>query len=123
MVSVGLSYAAFDFNSPKEKIMSNVVETVEFSLTPGTTESDFLATNDKMDAFLATQAGLIYRSLCKKADGTYVDIVYWQDMESAKVAQEAYYESAVCKAIGPLINMESVKLEHAEVIATFGCDS
>jgi hypothetical protein len=102
---------------------SNVVEIVNFSLASGFTEQDFMLSNEKMDLFLKEQAGLLYRSLCKREDDSYVDIVYWENMDKAKMAQQAFYSSPLCQTFAQCIEKESVKLEHVEVLASQGCDS
>ena len=102
--------------------MSNVVEIVNFKLANGTTDQDFIVSNEQMDRFLKEQKGLLYRSLCHKDDGSYVDIVYWQDMALAKKAQQAFYSSPLCQVFAQSIAKESVQLEHVKVIASQGCD-
>ena len=100
--------------------MSNVVEVVHFSLDSDCTENDFLRTDEQMKQFLSQQAGLIHRSLSKRDDGSFVDIIYWQNMEAATSAQQSFYASDVCKLIGQLINIESVTIEHTSVCSTLG---
>lgn len=102
--------------------MTNVVETVYFKLKDGFTKEDFLSSNDQMNQFLNEQKGLIYRSLCEKDDGAFVDIVYWENIELAKQAQQAFYESELCAKFAECIEEESVQLEHVKVVASCGCD-
>jgi len=101
---------------------SNVVEIVNFKLSSGFTAQDFLSSNEQMALFLKDQKGLLYRSLCEKDDGSYVDIVYWENMALAKQAQQAFFESALCQEFAQCIDKESVQLEHVSVIAYQGCD-
>ena len=103
--------------------MTQVVEIVNFKLDQGYTKADFLSANDKMDEFLKQQTGVLYRSLCEKENGSFVDIVYWQDMTAAKNGQQAFYQSPLCQQFAQYIAKESVQLEHVEVIAAFGCDA
>lgn len=102
--------------------MSNVVETVNFKLAQGFTSQDLLSLNEPMVQFLKEQEGMLYRSLCEKEDGSYTDIVYWQDMTSAKQAQQAFFQSPVCEQFAQCIDKESVQLEHIKVIASQGCE-
>lgn len=101
---------------------SNVVEIVNFKLAAGFTPQDFLTSNEQMDLFLKAQKGLLYRSLCEKDDGSYIDIVYWENIELAKQAQQAFFESTLCQAFAQCIDKESVQLEHVTVIAYQGCE-
>lgn len=103
--------------------MSIIVEVVHFSLDSSCTEQDLLGANEQMKKFLSKQAGLIYRSLAKKEDGSYVDVMYWQDMDAALAGQKAYYDSDVCKMVGQLTDIDSVTIEHAKIISTFESDA
>lgn len=102
--------------------MSNVVEMVTFKLAESASKADLVSTNEAMNAFLKTQEGLIYRSLCESEDGTFTDIVYWENMDNALTAQKAFFESDLCKAFSSYIIEESVELKHVKVIAAYGCD-
>ncbi|GLX78314.1 hypothetical protein tinsulaeT_16540 [Thalassotalea insulae] len=102
--------------------MTNVVEIVNFTLAKGYTKDDFLAANQPMDEFLREQKGMLYRSLCEKADGRFIDIVYWQDMAAAQQGQQAFRQSPQCQQMVQCIEKESVQLEHVNVLASFGCD-
>jgi len=102
--------------------MSNVVEIVHFKLANGFTTKDFLSSNDQMNQFLGEQKGMLYRSLCEKDDGSFVDIVYWENLELAKQAQEAFYQSPLCQQFADCIEKDSVQLEHIKVIASLGCE-
>ncbi len=102
--------------------MSNVVEIVNFKLANGFTSHDFLSSNDQMTQFLNEQQGMIYRSLCEKDDGSFVDIVYWENMDLAKQAQQAFFASPLCEKFADCIEKESVQLDHVKVLASAGCD-
>ncbi|MEW6989755.1 hypothetical protein AADZ91_03610 [Colwelliaceae bacterium 6441] len=102
--------------------MTNVVEMVNFKLSNGFTKADFLSSNEQMNQFLDEQEGLIYRSLCEKDDGAFIDIIYWENIDMAKKAQEAFYESPLCEKFAQGIEKESVQLEYVKVVASFGCD-
>lgn len=103
--------------------MSNVVEIVQFKLANGFTAQDFLSSNKQMEKFLNEQKGMQYRSLCEKEDGTYLDIVYWENMDVAKQAQQAFFASPLCEKFAECIEKESVQLDHVNVIASLMCDS
>lgn len=98
--------------------MSNVVEMVNFILAKGFTSQDFLSSNEQMTQFLNDQKGMLYRSLCEKSDGSFVDIVYWENMELAKKAQQAFFASPLCEKFSECIEKESVQLEHVTVLTS-----
>jgi len=103
--------------------MSNVVEIVNFTLAEGFTSQDMMSFNESMNDFLNAQDGLIYRSLCETEQHSYIDIVYWQTMEFAKLAQQAFFASPLCEQFSQCIDKESVQLEYVKVLASAGCDS
>jgi hypothetical protein len=104
--------------------MSQVVELVHFKLNDGVSDESFLQSNAKFETFINAQQGMLYRSLCKsESSETFIDIVYWQSMDDAKNAQNAFFESDHCKAFMEDINKESVSLEHVNVLAQSQCES
>ncbi|SFD67314.1 hypothetical protein [Pseudoalteromonas denitrificans] len=103
--------------------MSQVVEIVQFKLNEGITEQDFMSSNDEFEKFLYQQSGMLYRSLCKSStNGTYTDIVYWQTMEQAKTAQQAFFDSEFCKQFMICIDKESVIMDHLDILAQTQCE-
>ena len=69
-----------------------------------------------MSEFLNEQPGFLYRSLSKKEDHTYVDIVYWENQEFAKQASDAIMKDVRGKAMSALCDMDSVSMLHLPVL-------
>lgn len=96
--------------------MNTVIEMVSFKLSAGVTEQDLLAATKQSHAFVAGLDGFQYRSLSyNEASQTWTDIVYWQSMEAAKAAAEAFMASADCQALIALIDKDSVVMQHQSV--------
>jgi len=104
--------------------MAQAVEIVHFKLNENVTDTDFLKSNDAFEKFLNEQPGMLYRSLCKSnSTATYTDIVYWQSLEQAQVAQQAFFDSELCIEFAKCIEKDSVILDHLDILAQSQCDS
>ena len=96
-------------------MMTSTLELVQFKLISGKTDADLAATNESISEFLNEQNGFIYRSLSQREDGTYVDIVYWENLESAKAASEALMTDPRGQAMIALCDADSVSMEHLPI--------
>jgi len=104
--------------------MAQAVEIVHFKLNENVTDADFLKSNNEFEKFLNEQPGMLYRSLCKsKSTATYTDIVYWESLEQAQLAQQAFYDSSFCQTFIECIEKDSVILDHLDILAQSQCDS
>ena len=104
--------------------MTQAVEILQFKINENVTEADFLKSNDEFEMFLYEQSGMMYRSLCKSnSTNTYTDIVYWESLEQAKFAQQAFLDSPLCQAFMQCIEKDSVILDHLDILAQSQCES
>ncbi len=100
----------------------NVVELVSFRLQSGVSQEDFLATNDAMQTFIAGLPGLLYRSLTYNPESNeWMDIVYWATMENAQHAQSVFMSSDAAQKMMPLIDPDTVRMQHNPVLFATGC--
>ncbi|TBR42762.1 hypothetical protein CBF23_006175 [Marinomonas agarivorans] len=95
---------------------NNVVEQVEYRLDKAISEADFIALNKKVSEWAMQQAGFLYRSLTKSSDGKWIDIVYWEDMNTAQKAADAFPSSTDCQKVMPYIIKETVVMRHLDVV-------
>ncbi len=72
------------------------VEIIQFRLIEDVDENEFLAASNIMMKELASFEGFISRELLKKDDVKWVDILYWENMDSALKAAESVFESSLC---------------------------
>lgn len=76
-----------------------VIEWAPFRLRTGVDESTLLAASERLQAeFLDHQEGFVRRELVKRADGEYVDVVWWRSLEAAEKAMARVAESPTCSA-------------------------
>lgn len=94
--------------------MTETLEIVTFRLKPGT-EADFVANNGIMTDWLTRQPGFLSRHLGRREDGSWVDVVRWQNLDQAQAAADRIIaeigDSKAVQAIEPA----SVTMSHAEV--------
>ena len=95
---------------------NSVIELVTYKLKTGATKEQLSATHSDVNAFLAEQSGFIYRSLSEDSNGLLYDIVYWQDMEKAKSAGEAFMAHKAGQALVALTDENSISMRHMEAL-------
>ena len=96
--------------------MSATIEMVSFKLNEGATTADILATSPAISAWVIQQAGFQYRSLAQQSDGQWLDIVYWESLEHAQQAGEAFMKATEPKAMMAFIDKTSVSVQHIPVM-------
>lgn len=102
--------------------MSKPVVTVyQFKLNPTADEQAFMAISDKVQAFLASKDGFLYRSVSKISTGEWMDIVYWSDAEKLSAMDGEFESRPECKQFMALVDGTSVNVQRAEVFAMGGC--
>jgi hypothetical protein len=93
-----------------------ILEHVTFRLVPQADQSSFAAANAAADGFLAAQPGYRGRTLARRADGAFVDLVAWTDRASAEAAAAAYLADPASAALTALIDQASLEFQHLEVV-------
>lgn len=96
--------------------MNSVIEMVSFKLAAGVTKQDLLTATEESHAAVAKWDGFQYRSLSYNEElQTWTDIVYWQSMETAQAAAEAFIHCAACQALAALVDKDTVIMQHQHV--------
>ena len=96
-----------------------VLELVVFRLNDGVVREQFLGTVEAVSAWLAEQPGFISRDLSYDGEGgRWIDIVWWSTMEDARAAGELAMTSESCAPMFALIDTDSVRMVHAETVAS-----
>ena len=92
-----------------------VIEMVSYQLKENANKEQLAATHEKVNSFLHTQQGFMYRSLSEDDKGLLFDVVYWQDMATAKAAGDAFMAHPAGQSLMALIDEESVTMRHMPV--------
>ena len=94
---------------------TTVVEMVTYNLKSGVTKADLAASHEGVNEFVMAQPGFLYRSVSTDENDQWFDIVYWQDMPSAKAAGEAFMDSEQGQHLCSLVDMDSCFMRHMSV--------
>jgi hypothetical protein len=96
-----------------------VLELVLYKLEEGVSRERFLDTNDDVSSWISKQPGFISRDLVYDAEGDrWVDVVWWETMESALSAGELAMTSDSCAPMFGLIEMKSAITLHGVTAIT-----
>jgi Antibiotic biosynthesis monooxygenase len=101
-----------------------VVETARIALAPGRTEADLIAASATFQSFLDGQPGFLSRELLKAADGSYLDLVHWQDHAAAEAMMQDAMTSPACQAYFAVMDMSAADptagVAHFDMLARYG---
>ena len=93
-----------------------VAEIVTFTLAPGVSDADYLALNQKTEAFCKAQSGFHARQLSRDTEGRWTDYVLWSDMHTAKTAAANFGEQEFAPEMMAAIAPDSVTMRYEEVL-------
>ena len=96
--------------------MKTTIELVTYKLKSGVSKSQLEATHEAVNNFLADQDGFYYRSCSEDNSGLIYDVVYWQTMQAAKSAGEAFMNHPAGQSLMALCDESSVNMQHMEVL-------
>ena len=96
---------------------TTVVEMVTYRVKSETNLSHLSESHVAVNQFISQQPGFLYRSVSKDVNDLWHDIVYWQDMDSAKAAGEAFMASKEGQYLCSLVDMDSCHMKHMQVEA------
>lgn len=96
----------------------HTLEVVEFRLNSSVSEDAFLSEVHKTNAFVSSLKGFIKRHTAKNETGLWIDIVEWQDMESAQAAAEMFMTSEAVKNFIGMLDQKTIRMQHFEVQVT-----
>lgn len=96
---------------------NTIIEMVSYQLKAGISKEQLAATHEQLNTFLQAQVGFIYRSVSQDDDGLLFDVVYWQDMASAKLGGEAFMADKAGQALIALTDEQSITMRHMPVLS------
>ena len=98
--------------------MKNALEIVIYKTKDGVSDADFIkAGADMEEHFAKKQKGFVRRTLAKSENGDWVDVVYWDTMDDALKASEAAMKSLVCAPMFGMVDDDSIKMYHFEILS------
>ncbi len=85
-----------------------IIEIANITLAPGKTEKDLVQASNTFQTFLSGQPGFIARSLVRKADGSFADVIEWRDRASADAIMQVAANSPECGAYFSVMDMAAM---------------
>ncbi|SEG38248.1 hypothetical protein [Vibrio hangzhouensis] len=70
--------------------------------------------NQQMQTFLHQQPGFVRRELAHEQQ-SWTDLVWWQDLESAKAAAEALMSQPFAETLMANVDPESIHMQHKQL--------
>lgn len=102
-----------------EEFKGKTVEFATIMLKDGITEEMLLkASHDLQNDFLIKQPGFLKRELLKRSSKEYVDLIYWENQESADKAVGVAMENPVCLSFFELMEAADIN-DPAEGVAYY----
>ncbi|MDH7446466.1 hypothetical protein [Aquimarina sp. 2201CG14-23] len=98
---------------------SYAIEVVIFEANPEYSKEEVKKALTSLNDIVKLYYGFIDRTTASNAEGKYVDIVYWTDIEAAKKAGEDIMKNPMAEAIFKVIKPESVQMHHMDVFNQF----
>ena len=95
--------------------MTTAIEMVSYKTNESATQDVIDKAQQQINEFCMQQPGFIYRSLSCDEQNTWYDIVYWQNMQAAQAASDAFGKTQICHEIGTWINESTVTMTHMPV--------
>lgn len=93
----------------------HVVEIAIFKLKDGVTREHLLSTVDAVSEWATMQPGFLSRDLTySAADDSWIDVIWWENLEAAHAAAEAAMTSESCAPMFAAIDLEGVQMLHGE---------
>ena len=97
-------------------MQNTVIEIVSYQLKAGISQQDLLAIHEQVNSFIQALPGFMYRSVAENDSGVLYDVVYWQDMASAKAAGEAFIADSAGQALMAIVDEKSVSMSHMPLL-------
>jgi hypothetical protein len=96
------------------------LELVTFRLNPGTDRAAFLAAARRTEAALRRHPGCLARMLAEGDDGSWTDIVTWENRETALSAAKAIMADPDFAPFGAMIDGPTVVMSHSALVWQIG---
>lgn len=93
----------------------HMMEIVRFSPVTGVTPASLVEAARGAEIWLAAQPGFVGRRLGRSDDDTWVDLVEWADMASAKAAAAKIMDTPATAAFLATIDMATVEMRHCVI--------
>jgi len=90
------------------------IEIVVFHLEPDVVPKKFQAAIDETTALLKTQTGFMSRTIGQSESGEWLDILYWESVESAKKAMTIFQTDKAGQSFSASLDLKTIKVYFLE---------
>lgn len=97
---------------------AETMEVVVFNVKSNVTNQQVINSAKPIKEIMRGWDGFISRELVKVGQGKWIDIVHWENIESAKIAQQKAMENDVCLKFFNLIDEKQMQFYHGELVLT-----
>ena len=94
----------------------NVIEYVTFQSKPSTSAAELTEKAVATDKVLDTIDGYIKRFISRQDNGTWVEVVFWRDIDAAKAGLNIFLDHPDSQVFLELIEPDSVAIEYSQAI-------
>lgn len=94
---------------------AQIIEMVMWKSVEGIAQEDTKKSITKLNAFVSKQPGFVARKTALAEDGKFLDIVYWEDLKSAKDASEKAMKTEELIPIFSTIDQKEMVFQHFEI--------
>lgn len=98
---------------------AKIVEVVQWKSKAGISTTDAKAAIITLNNFIKEQPGFVSRRTALAEDGTFVDIVYWTDIDLAKIASKKAMQSEICIPVFGIMDEEQMTFQYFELFNSF----
>ncbi len=92
---------------------ASTVEYLHFELVDGANPDDFLRETLAVDSILEDYDGFVARHLARNADGSWVEVVYWETLEDGEAALPRFVEDPRTKGFLELVNGDTLSVTYS----------
>lgn len=96
--------------------MTHTIEIVNCKPKANVETKDFEAAAAGIESILSEMEGFKGRQFGRGSDGSYIDVVHWNDMECAKQAAEKVMSKPECLAFFQLIDEDTMSMRHFDTV-------
>lgn len=100
--------------------IQHYAEVAFYQLKSGIDDAQFLSISDEATDVYRKLPGFVRRELMKSEDGNWVDLVYWQDRDVAKLAEPTLYSDATIARVMAVLDTETMIFTHALTVRQDG---
>ncbi len=94
---------------------ASVIEYVTFKINDGITQANFIKAANESEMALKTITGFIHRSIALQENGTWIEVVFWENKQVAIDGLNIFLEHEQSKNFLNFIDNESIKIEYSQL--------